>query len=391
MIRVLHVIPSVAARYGGPSTAVAAMCDALNRIDGVSAEIATTDADGAGKYNPSTWTSPTPLHVFTVDGSARMKAASGLRTWLHENLDRFDIVHTHSVWNDPISAACQAAHRHTKPLVYRPCGMLSPYTWRNNLIVKRAYWLARERSNVKRAAVIHCTSEGEARDLRAYRAVRGRVEVIPNGVEGAAWTTPTNRDELRWRCGPRASGTPIVLFLSRLHPKKGLTEFLLPAMARLSTSAFLAIAGGPDDHAPGYEAEVRDTIQRLGLADRTALLGPVPPTQRWTLFDGADVFVLPSRSENFGIVIAEAMARGCPVLVTEGVQANEHVTRAGAGLVTPPTVEAVGTGLNQLLADPATRSEMGSRGRTYASEHFNWDRIAGRLVELYRMLARGTS
>jgi glycosyltransferase involved in cell wall biosynthesis len=269
--------------------------------------------------------------------------------------------------------------------------MLSPYTWLNNRIVKLAYWLARERSNVKRAAVIHCTSEGEARDLRAYRAVRGRVEVIPNGVEGAAWTTPTNRDELRWRCGPRAIGKPIVLFLSRLHPKKGLTEFLLPAMARLSTSAFLAIAGGPDDHAPGYEAEVRDTIRRLGLTDRIALLGPVPPTQRWTLFDGADVFVLPSRSENFGIVVAEAMARGCPVLVTEGVQANEHVTRAGAGLVTPPTVEAVGTGLNQLLSDPATRSEMGSRGRTYASEHFNWDRIAGRLVELYRMLARGTS
>lgn len=387
MIRVLHVIPSVAPRYGGPSTAVAAMCDALNRIDGVSAEIAATDADGSGKYDRAAWKSATNLHLFPVDGSERTKRSSALRDWLDVHTANYDLVHTHSVWNHPVYAARRAAVRHRKPLVYRPCGMLSPYTWARNRPAKVAYWLARERGNVRTAAVVHCTSEGEAAEVRAHRAVRGRVEVIPNGVDAAAWTTPVKRDELRRRCGPAADGKPIVLYLSRLHPKKGLTEFLLPALANMP--AFLAVVGGPDDHAPGYEVEVRDTIARLGLADRVALLGPVPAAERWAMFDGADVFALPSRSENFGIVVAEAMARGCPVLITDGVQAHEHVTRAGAGVVTTITVEAVTDRLNRLLADADTRSEIGTRGRAHAREQFDWDRIAGRLAGVYRELVPG--
>lgn len=389
MIRVLHVIPSVAPRYGGPSTAVVAMCDSLNRTGGVSAEVAATDADGSEKYDRAVWKSNTPLHLFPVDGSERTKRSSALRDWLNVNTANYDLVHTHSVWNDPVYAARRAAVRHRKPLVYRPCGMLSSYTWSRNRPAKVAYWLARERGNVRAAAVVHCTSEGEAAEVRAHRAVRGRVEVIPNGVDLAAWTTPANRDELRRRCGPAADGKPIVLYLSRLHPKKGLTEFLLPAL--VSTSAFLAVVGGPDDHAPGYEAKVRDTITLLGLSDRVALLGPVPAAERWAMFDGADVFALPSRSENFGIVVAEAMARGCPVLVTDGVQANEHVKRAGAGVVTATTADAVSDGLNRLLADAATRADIGNRGRAYAREQFDWDRIAGRLADIYRSLTRGAA
>ncbi len=389
MIRVLHVIPSVAPRYGGPSTAIAAMCDALNRATGVTAEIAATDADGLGRYDRAAWKSATPLHLFPVDGSERTKRSSVLRDWLNVNTANYDLVHTHSVWNHPVYAARRAAVRHRKPLVYRPCGMLSDYTWSRNRLAKVAYWLARERGNVRAAAILHCTSDGEAAEVRAHRAVRGRVEVIPNGVDAAAWTTPASRDELRRRCGANAAGRPIVLYLSRLHPKKGLTEFLLPALARLDSSAFLAVVGGPDDHAPGYEAEVRDTITRLGLAGRVALLGPVPAAERWAMFDGADVFALPSRSENFGIVVAEAMARGCPVLITDGVQAHEHVTRAGAGVVTATTMDEVTDGLNRLLADVNNRTDMGNRGRAYAREQFDWDRIAGRLATIYRELASG--
>ena len=389
MIRVLHVIPSVAPRYGGPSTAVAAMCDALNRIDGVSAEVAATDADGSGKYDRATWKSDTPLHLSPVDGSERTKRSFALRDWLNVNTANYDIVHTHSAWNHPVYAARRAARLHRKPLVYRPCGMLSDYTWSRNRPAKVAYWLARERGNVRAAAVVHCTSEGEAAEVRAHRAVRGRVEMIPNGVDAAAWATRANRDELGRRCGSAADGKPIVLYLSRLHPKKGLTEFLLPAL--VNTPAFLAVVGGPDDHAPGYEAEVRGTIARLGLTDRVALLGPVPAAERWAMFDGADVFALPSRSENFGIVVAEAMARGCPVLITDGVQAHEHVTRAGAGMVTATTAVAVADGLNRLLADVDTRSEMGNRGRAYARQQFDWDRIAARLADIYRSLTRGAA
>jgi glycosyltransferase involved in cell wall biosynthesis len=264
--------------------------------------------------------------------------------------------------------------------------MLSDYTWSRNRPAKWAYWLARERGNVRAAAVVHCTSEGEGAELRLHRAVRGRVEVIPNGVEATAWSVPVDRNALRQRCGPAAAGRPLVLYLSRLHPKKGLADLLLPALKAMTTQTFLAVVGGPDDHAPGYEGVVRNEIDRLGLNDRVALLGPVTGAERWSVFDGADAFALPSRSENFGIVVAEAMARGCPVLVTDGVQAHEHVTRAAAGEVVSPDVEAVAAGLDRLLS---TGTAAGERGRAYARLHFDWDRIAERIAGVYRSLTRG--
>jgi glycosyltransferase involved in cell wall biosynthesis len=386
MIRVLHVIPSVAPRYGGPSTAVVALCDALNSLKGVSAEIAATDADGPTRFHPSGWQSNTPLHLFPIDGSERFKRSRALDRWLLDNAPRFDVIHSHSSWNAPVHSAARAARRHRIPLVYRPCGMLSDYTWTRGRLAKWAYWLARERANVQTAAVIHCTSEGEATEVRRYRTVRGRVEVIPNGVEASAWTVPEDPDTLRRRCGPAAHKRPIVLYLSRLHPKKGLTDVLLPALQAMTKDAFLAIVGGEDDHSPGYEKVVRSEVERLGLTGRVALLGPVAGAERWAMFDGADVFALPSHSENFGIVVAEAMARGCPVLVTDGVQAHEHVTRASAGEVVRPDVKEVAIGLDRLLGTAA--HETGLRGRAYAQEHFQWDGIAKRIAKVYRSLTR---
>jgi glycosyltransferase involved in cell wall biosynthesis len=390
MMRVLHVIPAVAPRYGGPSTAIVALGDALNRLPGLSAEVATTDADGPARFDAKRWTaSRTPLHLFPLDMTGRTGRSSALTEWLAANVGRFDVIHTHSLWNHPVYAARRAAVRAGKLLVCRPCGMLSGYTWSRNRSLKYAYWLARERGNVAATAAFHCTSEDEANEVRGHRAARGAVRVIPNGVDAAAWTTPVDRNELLRRCGPAAAGKPILLFLSRLHPKKGLVDFLLPAFARMTTPAFLAVVGGPDDFARGHEAEVRDAVRRFGLDDRVALLGPADPCDRWALFDGADLFVLPSRSENFGIVVAEAMARGCPTVVSRGVQAGEHVTKAGAGAVVPLEVQPLATTLDDLLSDPEGRAAAGECGRAYARREFDWDRIAERVADLYRELHRG--
>ncbi len=384
-MKVLHVIATVAPRYGGPSTAIAAMAGALNRIPGVTAEVAATDADGPERFDAKNWpVENTRLHLFPRDGSARYFGSTGLASWLKDKAGDYDVIESHGLWNFPVYAARAAARKHRKPLVLRPCGMLSDYTWSRNAALKRAYWWARERGNVSGAAAFHCTSEGEAGEVRRLRAASGMVRVIPNGVDSAAWTTPDNPGELRRRCGPRADGLPIVLFLSRLHPKKGLTDLLLPAFAAMKERAFLAIVGGPDENAPGYPAEIRAAMERLGLRDRTALLGPIAAAERWALFDGAAAFALPSHSENFGIVVAEAMARGCPVLVTDGVQSHEHVSRAGAGVVTKTDSPSVGDGLNRLLG--GDRADFGTKGRAYARELFDWDRIAGPLLELYRGL-----
>lgn len=383
-LRVLHVIPGIASRYGGPSTAVAAMCSALARRPGVRPELATTDADGPGeRLAPDRLPAGLTVHLFPRTCSERWKFSAGLWRWLYSHAGDYDVLHVHSLWSFASAAAGYAARRAGVPYVVRPAGMLSSYTWRRGGLKNRVYWRVVERRTVMKAAAVHATSREEADDVRAIRP-RLPPHVIPNGVEAAAFTTPVQPEVLRARCGPAAGNRPILLYLSRLHPKKGITDLLLPALAGLRADCFLAIAGGADPHLPGHEAEVRTAIERLGLSGRVALLGDVTHEARWALFDGAAGFVLPSHSENFGIVVAEAMARGCPVVITEAVNASEHVTACGAGWVVTPTPEGVAGGLSACLSDPGLARAAGQRGRAYARTHLDWDVIAARIERMYR-------
>ena len=381
-MRILHVIPGIAPRYGGPSTAIGPMCAALNRLPGLEVELATTDANGADtRLTKADLPEGFVTHLFPKTFSERWKYSAGLRRWLGRHTSAYDLVHIHAVWSFACSAAGAAARRVGVPYVIRPAGMLSSYTWSRGLGSKRVYWWLWERRTMCHAAAFHATSTEEAREIEAVRP-GARATVIPNGVEEAAWNVAADPQALRKLCGPLAGDRPIVLFLSRLHPKKGITDLLLPALARVP-DAFLALGGGPDPHAAGHLEQIRQQIERLGLQGRVAVLGPVPPEQRWQLFDGAAALVLPSRSENFGIVVAEAMARGCPVIVSNAVQAAEHVSAAGAGQVIPLDAAALAEALAPLGAGISLRTQ-GEAGRRYAAAHFRWDKIAEQILELYR-------
>ncbi len=382
-MRVLHVIPAVAPRYGGPSTAIGPLCQALNRLPGVRVELATTDADGPTRLTPADLPAGVPAHVFGGVRTESLKYSPALHRWLRQHARDYDLLHLHSLWTAPPALAAAAARRAGVPYIVRPAGMLSDYTFARGRLKKQLFWLLVERRTVAGAAAFHATSEQEAAEVRAVRP-GAAVAVIDNGVGEDAWTTPADPGHLAGLCGPAAAGRPVVLFLSRLHPKKGLADLLLPAFAMLRTPAVLAIAGGADDSAPGYPSEVRQAVRRLGLADRVVLLGAVPPAERWRVLDGAAVFVLPSHQENFGIALAEAMARGRPVVVTDRVQAAPHVTAAGAGAVVSPDPAALAAALDGLLADLAGRAAAGARAAAYARERFGWDRVAGEVAALYR-------
>src|SRR5690348_14224556 len=130
-MRVLHVIPGIAPRYGGPSAAILPMCGALSRVPGLQVEIATTDADGAGRAltQDEVPPCPAPLHLFRRDFSERWKVSRGLGGWLWRHAGEYDLLHVHALWTFSTAAACAAARRHGVPVVIRPCGMLSDYTW----------------------------------------------------------------------------------------------------------------------------------------------------------------------------------------------------------------------------------------------------------------------
>lgn len=388
-MRVLHVLRSVAPRYGGPSTTIWPLVESLNRRPGLMAEVVATDVDGPDRLDPSALPSGVPTRLFPGIGRGRFCRSPALTQYLREAANEAIVVHLHGLWNPVVSAAAAVCQRAGVPYLLRPAGMLSAYSWDHGWARKRAYWWAADRATVRGAAAIHVTSRTEADEVWAC-GVKAPVVVLPHGLAAEAFTTPARPDWLRERCGPTVGSRSIVLFLSRLHPKKGLAAVLVPAVARLPGEPFLAVVGGPDELAPRYETEIRRSIARHGLAARTALLGQVEPADRWAAFDGAAVLGLPSAHENFGVVVPEALARGCPAVVSDRVAAGEYVAASGAGAVVAPTVEAVAAALEAELNDPAGRSARGAAGRSLVRERLTWDTVATELHALYGRLVAQT-
>ncbi|MGE3776051.1 MAG: glycosyltransferase [Pirellulaceae bacterium] len=378
-MRVLHVIPAVAARYGGPSTAIWPMIAAI-ADQGVEVELATTDADGTrNRVSADEIKCSQRVHLFRCDDATFLKYSRGLERWLRSNVTRYDLLHVHSHWNFPASIACRVSRQHDVPYICRPCGMFSDYTWNKGRARRWLYWWFIERQNVAGAAAFHATSDGEKAEIGRL-GVTAPIEVIPLGVSADAWSCPFDGQWLRNQCPG--------VFLSRLHPKKGLADVLLPAFAALRCDAHLAIAGGPDDHEPEYANLVVQTIARLGLAGRVHMLGEVRIEDRWRAYDGADLFVLPSHAENFGIVVIEAMARGKPVLVTDGVQSADHVRQASGGEVVPCDVTSLANALERWLTDPDRVISSGGSAREYARATFSWQSAGRRIVGLYSRIVR---
>ena len=375
------MIPAVAPRYGGPSAAIGPMLRAVHDTGDVDLELATTDADGAtGRLEPDRVPKyPFPVHVLPGPG----ESAGALGEWVLANIRRYDVVATHSLWNAHgrhTMAACRAAG---VPFVIRTCGMLAPYSWRRRWWKKRPYWWLFERRNVRAAAAFHVTSPGERKEVAAWR-LPGTIHEIPIGLDGDAFAVPPDSNNLRSRCGPAVGERPILLFLGRLHPVKGITDCLLPALAKVTAPFFLAIVGGPVDDVPGYEAEIRATAARLGLSDRVALLGPVHGRDKWACYDGATLTLQPSHTENFGLAVAEAMARSCPVVVTEGVQSRSLVEASGGGWVVPFDPARLAVTIDSALADPSGTAARGRAGHDYVKLELAWDRTAAKLVAMYR-------
>ncbi len=387
-LRILHVIPGVAPRYGGTSTAIWPMIAALSERGGIDVEIATTDADGpTGRVTKGELPGGgANVLLFHRDKWKSLNYSHDLSQWLGTHAGDYDLIQIHTHWNHSVAAACGAARRAAVPYILTPHGMLSDYAWHRSKWKKRIYWWLQERNNVWHAAAFHVTSNDERQEVLRL-GVSVPVEVIPLGIGNDAWETAVEPNWLREQC-PRAGDRPILLFLSRLHPKKGITDVLLPALAQLKTDAFLAIAGGEDAHAPGFAHEIENEIARLGLQGQVALLGSVAPQRRWAAFDGADLFVLPSHAENFGIVVPEAMARGRPVVVTAGVQFGEHVTASGAGTVVRLDVAELAASLDIWLSDSSERARAAEFGRRYIQDHFTWHKTAERLANLYHRICR---
>jgi glycosyltransferase involved in cell wall biosynthesis len=373
-VKILHVVPTYvpAWRHGGPILAVHGLCKALV-ARGHEVTVFTTDVNGDERLDVPL-AQPVPVDGVLVwyfpVRSARTSWSPAMGRALTERTAGFDLVHLHSVFLWPTSAAARAAERAGVPYVLSPRGMLVPELLAQRGRLRKATWmLLAERRTIERAAALHVTSELEAAEAARLGLPLPPAFVIPNGVDFEPDGVPQKRE-------------PFLLFLGRVSWKKGLDR-LVPALAHVP-GVHLKVAGNDEE---GLQPELERLAESAGVGLRISFLGPVHGEEKASLLSRAALLVLPSYSENFGNVVLEAMAAGCPVAVTPEVGLAETVRETGAGIVADGDPARLGEALRDLLADPARREEMGRRGRR-AAERFSWPAVAAEMEAAYRRIAR---
>lgn len=384
-MKILHVIPSIAPRYGGPSYAVIEMCRAL-RERGVETLIATTDADGDARLEvelgrPKLYGN-VPVIFFPRQWSEAFKYSRPLARWLESHVGEFEVVHIHAVFSHACLVAARACRKRGVPYVVRPLGSLDPWSMKQKSARKKLFWHLGVKRMLDGASAIHYTALPEQR-LAEESLGLARGVVVPLGIDmkslsedGAQPARPAAQTDLNEH--------PYILVLSRLHPKKGL-ELLLPAFLSLARqrefAAWRLVLAGDGD--AEYVNLLRGLVERDGMRERVVFAGWLEGEQKRTFLRRASLLALTSYQENFGLCVIEALACGVPVIVSPHVNLAPEVEAAGAGWVAPLESGALESVLAASMCDARGRAQRGAAGQELVRRRFTWGAVADQLVSVY--------
>jgi glycosyltransferase involved in cell wall biosynthesis len=386
-LRILQIIPSISLVYGGPSQMVKGLSAAL-ASQGAEVTVLTTNSNGDAGQPPLDVPLNQPveqdgyqIRYFRCSPFRRYKFSLDLLRWLWQHTSEFDVAHIHALFS-PISTAAATIARHKKlPYILRPLGTLDPLDLRKKRRAKQVYAALLERHNLAGAAGIHFTSDREAQISECF-GVQTRDLVIPLGV--TPMVMPPKGQARRQFGIP--DDRPLVLFMSRIDPKKGL-NLLIPSLETLLEEFnFHFVLAGTNSQDPDYERQIVEQIKASPLSSHSAIAGFVTGELKVALLQDADLFVLPSYYENFGIVVAEAMVAGTPVVISDQVYICDEVRDAKAGWVCSCEVEALTRVLREALQDVAEQQRRGENARNYALNHYSWDAIARFTLNAYERI-----
>jgi glycosyltransferase involved in cell wall biosynthesis len=380
-VKIILTIAGLEGKFGGPSRSVPALAAALGRL-GADVDLVTTlprSSEDVPLLPPS--------HLVR---SHLVRRGSRTKQWFADGAafgravraccasPDATVIHDQGLWLASNHAVAVTAHQLGRPRIVSPRGMLSTWALAAKGFKKRTAWSLYQRRDLMRASALHATSQSEVDDCHRM-GYRGPVTVVGNGTEFPP-------DRVRGTSeASRQSATRTVLCLGRVHPVKGLST-LVEAWARVRPPGWrLLIAGGDEN---GHAAELARQIVRHNLEEHVEMIGEVDREAKWALYQSADLFVLPSHSENFGLVVAEALASGIPVVTTRGTPWSE-VAKQGCGWWIDAGVAPLAETLRTALTMPSTELRaMGERGRRLAESKYTWDGVAAEMLSFYESVIR---
>jgi glycosyltransferase involved in cell wall biosynthesis len=390
-MRILQIVPSISLIYGGPSQMAIGLSKALAK-EGIEVTLLTTDSNGDTGQEPL----DVPLGQPVIENGyetiyfpcypfRRYKFSPQLLSWLNANATQYDLAHIHALFSPFSSAAATLARYKHLPYILRPLGTLDPADLQKKKQLKQIYAWLLEKPNLAGAAALHFTSELEAKVSERF-AIDTQDLVIPLGVD-LPETLP-RAGKIRQELGIPAD-RPLLLFMSRIDPKKGL-DLLIPALEDLLKQGkefYFALAGSnPQD--PNYENSICQRIQESPLSKITKIVGFVGGETKIGLLQDADVFVLPSYYENFGIAVAEAMGVGTPIVISKQVYIWPEVESNDAGWICNCQVEDLTRELSLALKDARERDRKGVNAKNLVLNRYSWKAIAKQTIAAYEQILR---
>lgn len=359
---ILHTTDSLNPKAGGPARSVPQLALAQAEL-----------GHKIGLWSPQN--SSARLPDLPAEASQSLHILSGSLDAALRDFGQPDLFHDHGIWRLYHRRIARRGRLSGTPLIVSPRGMLEPWALNHKKWKKRVAWTLYQRRLLQSVNALHATADSEARHLRRV-GLTPPILTVANGVTLPGLKTPVDRP---------AKSHFTALFLGRIHPKKGL-PLLIEAWRKVKPEGWkMRVIGPPQD---GHDNVLKSQVEAAELSGDWAFEPPLEGDEKWKALLEADLLILPSHSENFGIVVAEALACGTPVITTTGTPWQE-LTGRRCGWWVDPTVDALASSLKDATSTSAAeRDEMGKIGREWMAQDFTWPAIAAKTIDFYESLIK---